>query len=242
MSVFYNTNIVSTRDSLVLLLDSTNVKSYPGSGTTWYDLSQTKNNATMYGSVPLTTDTVLCWDFSSVTTTTGYSNGASLGFQLAASVNSPINSYTFSAWVKNPPTSSGQVGLFSNAGGGDGFRYGIAQNGIYYLCGPTYTETGIGYITSYDNTKWHHIVTIFDRRGAYTGTPAMYMYLDGIYQGTGSLPSSQTEQSTAAPGIVRSPCCGVYTGKLALLAVYNIALTASQVLIDYNANKSRFGR
>lgn len=38
MSIAYNTSIV--RDGLVLHLDAANVKSYPGSGTTWYDLIQ----------------------------------------------------------------------------------------------------------------------------------------------------------------------------------------------------------
>ena len=39
MSIAYNTSIV--RDGLVLQLDAANVKSYPGTGTTWYDLSGT---------------------------------------------------------------------------------------------------------------------------------------------------------------------------------------------------------
>ena len=41
MSIAYNTSIV--RDGLVLHLDAANVKSYPGSGTTWYNLVGTLN-------------------------------------------------------------------------------------------------------------------------------------------------------------------------------------------------------
>ena len=37
MGVTYNTSVV--REGLVLHLDAANVKSYPGSGTTWFDLS-----------------------------------------------------------------------------------------------------------------------------------------------------------------------------------------------------------
>jgi hypothetical protein len=49
MGRFYNPNIVT--DGLVLCLDAANRKSYPGSGSTWYDLSGNGNHATIYGSV-----------------------------------------------------------------------------------------------------------------------------------------------------------------------------------------------
>ena len=46
MGIAYNTSIV--RDGLVLHLDAANVKSYPGSGDTWKDLSGNGFNATLY--------------------------------------------------------------------------------------------------------------------------------------------------------------------------------------------------
>ena len=36
-------------DSLILFLDAENPKSYPGSGNTWYDLTENENNATIHG-------------------------------------------------------------------------------------------------------------------------------------------------------------------------------------------------
>src|SRR6056300_1567619 len=45
MSLCHGASIV--RDGLVLHLDAANVKSYPGSGTTWYDLSGNENNFTL---------------------------------------------------------------------------------------------------------------------------------------------------------------------------------------------------
>lgn len=36
-------------DSLILFLDAENPKSYPGSGNTWYDLTDNENNATIVG-------------------------------------------------------------------------------------------------------------------------------------------------------------------------------------------------
>lgn len=45
MSVSYNTSFV--RNGLLLYFDAANIKSYPGSGNTWYDISNTGNNGTL---------------------------------------------------------------------------------------------------------------------------------------------------------------------------------------------------
>lgn len=45
MSIVRGPNIV--RDGLILHVDAANSKSYPGSGTTWYDLSRNENNVTI---------------------------------------------------------------------------------------------------------------------------------------------------------------------------------------------------
>ena len=45
MGVAYNSRIIT--ENLVLCLDAANSKSYPGSGTTWTDLSGNGNNATL---------------------------------------------------------------------------------------------------------------------------------------------------------------------------------------------------
>lgn len=47
MSVKGGPDIVT--DGLVFNLDAANRKSYPGSGTTWYDLSGNNNNGTITG-------------------------------------------------------------------------------------------------------------------------------------------------------------------------------------------------
>jgi hypothetical protein len=44
LAIFYNPRIVT--DGLVLALDAANIKSYPGSGTTWTDISGSGNNGT----------------------------------------------------------------------------------------------------------------------------------------------------------------------------------------------------
>lgn len=42
-------------NGLVMYMDAANVKSYPGSGTTWYDLTTNNHNITLGSSVSITT-------------------------------------------------------------------------------------------------------------------------------------------------------------------------------------------
>ena len=64
MSILYNTGIIL--DGLTLNLDVANTKSYPGSGSTWYDLSENKVNFTSTGTVNYTTlGGATCFGFNS---------------------------------------------------------------------------------------------------------------------------------------------------------------------------------
>ena len=56
MALVHSPRIVT--DNLVLCVDAANTKSYPGSGTTWYDLSGNGNHWTIEGTVSHGNDTV----------------------------------------------------------------------------------------------------------------------------------------------------------------------------------------
>ncbi len=233
MGIGYNPRIVT--DGLVLCLDAGNTKSYSGSGTAWNDLSGSSNHATMFGSVPFETDTTRCFNFS---TATGASSASStLGFTFASNMVQTTGDFTISCWIKNPNTSSGQVGLFSNAGGADGYRFGIGTDGIYFLIGPNYTEGTVTFTSTLSTTVWHNVIAVYDR----TVSKNIRLFRNGIYNNAASIPSSQTAFTNATPGLVRSACCGVYTGKLANFKVYNKALTAEEILQNFNAFRERFG-
>ena len=206
----------------------------------WYDISGNNNHATMYGAVPYSVDVETCFDFSSVTGAT--SPVATLGFTFASNMIPRNGNYTFSVWVKNVPTTVGQSSIFSNSSNGDGFRFGVGANGVYVLCGLPYSEITITYTSNFTNTQWNNVVVVFDRSGVLgSGTPRIYMYLNGVLQGNLALSSPQMQSTSAAPGIVRNACCTVFTGKLAILAAYSGHLSADQIMQNYNASKGRFG-
>ena len=232
MGFFRGPNIVL--DGLVLALDAASSRSYPGSGTTWYDLSGNGNTATMYGSVPFGTDITSCFNFA--TATGSYSGTSSLGFTFGSNMIPTTGNFTLSCWVKNPNSSSSQVGLFSNAGGADGYRFGVGLNGIYYLIGPSYQEGTISFSSSLSSSLWYNVVAVYSRT-----TAQVLLYLNGVYQNDVSIPASQTAMQNGTPGIVRSNCCGIYTGKLGLFSAYNTGLSATEIVQNYNALKNRFG-
>jgi len=238
----YNTSVSFWVDGFQMERNSaaTNFSPFPNSGAVWLDNSGLGNNATMYSYPVVSTDGGGCFDFSGATGAASYAS--TQGFTFANNMIPTTGSYTFACWVKNPPSSVGQCGMFSNAGGGDGYRYGVGLNGIYYLVGPTYTEAVITFTSSLSSSSWYHVVTVFDRAGTNNGgTPQMQVYVNGVFQNTGSMPSSQTTSQNAAPGLVRSPCCGIYTGKLATFSAYSRALSSTEIAQLFNATRKRFG-
>jgi hypothetical protein len=208
------------------------------------DVSGNTNTGTMYGAVPVSTDGGRCFDFATVT---GASSAASsLGFTFGSNMVPTSGSFTFSSWIKNPPSSSAQVGLFSNTGGADGFRYGIGLNGCYVLIGGVggvgYSEPTLSFSSSLSASLWYNVVMIFDRAGINSsGTPQWQLYLNGVYQTATNMNASQPAFSNTAPGLVRSACCGLYTGKLAQFSVYSNALSATQIAQNFNATRGRYG-
>ena len=231
MAIFYNPAIV--RDGLVLCLDAGNSKSYPGTGTAWTDLSGNGNTATMFGSVPFSTDVAPCFDFA--TATGANSANSSLGFTFASNMIPTTGNFTFSCWIKNPNDSTGQVGLFSNAGSYDGYRFGLNRSSFYYLIGPNYTEGTISFSSLLSSSLWYNVVAVYSRT-----TAQVLMYLNGAYQNVASISESQSAFSNQIPGLVRSPCCAIYTGKLAGFSAYSKALTAAEIQQNYLATKSRY--
>jgi hypothetical protein len=190
----------------------------------------------MYGSVPTVTTGVKYFDFATVTTpNNGYA--ATLGFSFASNMVTTTGDFTFSTWVKDMNTTVSQSGFFSNSGSGDGYRFGVGKNGVYYLIGPTYKEGTISFTSSISDSNWHNIVAVFRRSALIVD-----VYLDGVYQASSPTLSAQTAFASVAPGLVRGGCClPLFTGKVSLLAVHNKALSAAEISQNFNALRGRYG-
>ena len=228
MGFFRGPNIV--RDGLVLALDAASPRSYPGSGSTWFDLSGNGNNGTLTNGP-----------------TFDSANGGSIVFD---GVNDFINLPTStSLWSSNFSinffTKSNILGnqfIFSNG------SYGTAATNIWFGGGSLNNFTihlrrtdgtgAIGY--NFTLPLPYNLLTYYS---------IVYSTNDNtlkLYQNSNLVESKNTslvDPSWMPNGwrIGNSNGWNSINGNIYNFTTYNKALTSQEILQNYNAQKSRFG-
>ena len=235
MAVNYQNKIV--KDGLVLCLDAADKKSYPGTGTTWFDRSGNGNNGTLAGGPTFSGDNGGSIVFDG---TNDYSLiQANPSFQLG-------NGYSLCAWVKasnNPPGYVGICGTFDSIPNNYfGQNFSIQPNTqTFSFLVAGWSGGSYNYINAtiqYSIGKWYYLV------GTNSGTNCSF-YIDGI------LNTTYTQSDSAAN-------CGLTTmfkigrfyqsndnyylqGNIAIVKYYNRALTPQEIKQNFNATRGRFG-
>ena len=216
MALAHSPKIIT--DGLVLCLDAGNTKSYPGSGTTWTDLSGRGNNGTLVNG-PI---------YNS-------SNGGSLVFDGSNDyVNAPLTksaSCTFSCWART--TTLATYPMLFNAGpngsGPDLFFYNgkISWNTWNGDGNPLSTTP-----TSVTDGNYHHYVVVND---ALSNTK---LYYDGVLLGTATYRTAANNTNLTIGG---NTFTYMWNGNISNFTIHNRALTAAEIQQNYNATKNRFG-
>jgi hypothetical protein len=208
-------------DGLVLCLDAANTKSYPGSGTTWTDLSGNGNNGTLVNGV-------------------GYSgdNFGSLSFDgvddYVDCLAQSSGSFTQSGWIKtnNVSTYRSIVSWGEHSTQKDRTLWLEASTGrpaLYFYATNNNMITGT---KNCADNNWHYVV------GTWDGTTGK-VYVDGYLENSGSLTASAYTYSSTNIG--RNISGGYnFNGNIAQVSIYNIALTPQEIQQNYNALKGRF--
>ena len=226
MGVFAGPNIVE--DGLVLALDAANTKSYSGSGTTWNDLSGNGNHGTN-ANMTFETDKGGVFDFNNSNSESTIANSDSLNpvsqLTLEAVVNFDGNSNDF---IFEKGNVNSQYSIFSHST--DLVFRTVHQGVAGYDSLYAYKTQGI------TNGQYHHVL------GSYNGSTKK-TYIDGREVATKNKTGNLV---TTTPGASVGDFGGASTGypfggKIALVRVYNIGLTASQVKQNFEAVRSRFG-
>jgi len=226
MSAFGGPNIIT--DGLVLSLDAGNVKSYPGSGTTWYDKSGNGNNGTLTNGPTFATGSIV---FDGVDDYVGVPDNTVLDFTGSVNLTSEVwinfNQYKDISFVNAKGDGGGQSTAYNYffIGTSTSFYFRIS-NGV-----TTQNSPSIGSTTLPVNT-WGHVVAVLD-------TTAIRLYLNGIERGTATTRTIDPKANNH-PFLISSPSYAL-NGKIAMSKIYNRALTAQEVLQNYNATKTRFG-
>ena len=229
-------------DGLVLYLDAANKSSYPGSGTTWYDLSGKQNHFTLFNT-PTFTSTSLDFNYNGgnqfaqcVNNTFG--NFGSGGFTLEYIFNvtgSFVNTYGTIATKRNSTcciTSAGLPGWFWNPSGLftvlDSSAAAI-NNGNWYNGTAAVRNTNVHYAHTVQ-TNGNDMTASFYRNGVFQNS----------YQHTsvGNNNSDNNVFSRLMSGYGQNEYS---TGSLYTIRAYNFPLSTSEIQYNYNLLKSRFG-
>jgi len=214
-------------DGLVLSLDAANSRSYPGSGTTWTDLSGNGNNGTLTNGP-----------------TFNSANGGSIVFDGADDYCfmtgfSTANFMTLCCWFRTSVQQNNRyvVAFGANIGtGNNGFDLTFQDTQIGSYIATTGAGSGANlYTTSYYDNQWHNLVTSYDGSAART-------YYDGVLVATrsgmsGNLNIEATKRLNIGSWVNNGANANC---RISSVIIYNRAITATEVLQNYNSQKSRF--
>ncbi len=213
-------NIVTS--GLVLQLDAANTKSYPGSGTTWRDLSGNGNNGTLTNSPTFSSANGGIFTFNGTNQFINCGNNSSIQITVG----------TISAWVRTTtPGASFRSIIAKQSAWGLFFNDGIL---VTYDWGNAQTRTtGLNIA----NGIWNHTAMTFTQT---VGTPSnnAIIYLNGASVLTTTIKHSNHNVNLQ---IAEANANQFLNGNIASAQIYNRALSATEVLQNYNGTKSRFG-
>jgi len=225
MGISRGPKIVSS--GLVLCLDAANKLSYPGTGTTWTDLSGNGNNGTLTNGPTFSAGNMGSILFDGVDDCV-----KSFPTQISG-----VGSKTICAFIY--PTTTSRAGICGVRNINDGWVFTINKNAsgnlTYFHTTGTECQVAAGITTN----TWSYVCATYS-----TSTATIILYRNGVQVGSPTTVVSSIV-SSAFNGVIgdeNSTVIWPFKGNMSSVQIYNRALTASEVLQNYNATKSRFGR
>ena len=215
-------------DGLVLALDAGRTLSYSGSGTTWTDLSGNSNNGTLTNGPTFDSSNEYLAYFQ-------FPNSNSY-IQLSNPALTTPSTFSIEQWVKITDTSTNSIFLSNMDGHNDGIESGFDSSSKWSL----QINGSLANISSatVNQDQWYHVVFRFD------DSNLGKIFVDGVQIQSLHFGSQTINQSTASTiGAIAYQTSSVENKfEIGELRVYNNkALTATEVLQNYNAHKTRYG-
>ena len=233
MSVFGGPDIIT--DGLVLHLDAANRKSYPGSGSTWYDLSGNGSNGTLTNGPVYTTNSGGAFTFN------GYINNRYID---VTNINIG-NKYSIVCFFKSTSVVNYKIVYDVNYNSyvntdnvGPRLEQFSTGNIIWIWSGNT-SNNSIYQLSStfpVSNNQYYH--TVFTMN---FGT--VTIYINGEYKGTFSSPNGYvtTFNDINIGRGFKSDSSRYFNGDISIFQIYNKDLSPGEVSQNYNALKGRYG-
>jgi hypothetical protein len=225
-------------EGLVVALDSIDPISYPGSGTTWYDLSGNNNNGTMYNFTGPNAGSTSGYDTNTKLMMfdrhVGSGDGTANNYVLIANSTSLQdclcqNGMTVCMWLKVTSAVCTAMTKWNNS-----WEIYYCSNLVFRTQGTNGNDGVSSYVsTSYVNA-WSSIVCTHDGT-----TRKIYFNGSQIFSDTNSVTAQDTTNALSVGAYNGGSYA--FVGAMPCYHLYSRALTATEVLQNYNSMKSRFG-
>jgi hypothetical protein len=215
MAISYNTSVV--RDGLVLYLDAANPKSYPGIGTTFFDLSKILD-ATLVNGVSISNNRIILDGVNDYIDT-----------------NRDINlsgSITYEFVLKVNTVTANKVLFGKYSGSGTDMWIGINSVNQYLFAG-FYGFSSTFAVT--DGQFRHYTITYNSTTGA------SVLYINGVINSSTSLGARTNPGGNLMIGKFGVFSTFYFPGELGFVKIYSIALTQNQVKQNFEATRGRYG-
>jgi hypothetical protein len=217
-----------TRTGLVLQLDASTPESYPGSGTSWFDIAKNTNHSTLMNGPAYDSGNGGSLLFDGTNDYTTFSSG-----QLSPGTGA----FTWNWWVKLNNLSNFSI-LFSGTGSNTG--YGVvylnpSSGGLgYYALGNRISDNNPSF-----STNWWYIT--FTGNGGANGSRNLKLYRNAVQAGSTYTADYSFSSSTPNIGANHDSYAELMRGYVATATYYNRALSESEISQNYNIQKGRFG-
>ena len=226
MGITYNPRTIT--DGLVLCLDAANTKSYPGSGTTWFDLSGNGRNFTWVSSPSFTSGPIPYFSTLGNRCTGPASN--SFG------INNTSGYTIFLIMMQNALSQSSAFKFYGAAGRGI-FSHCTWDNNIVYFdqggCCGSDTRTNVA---SGGSQTWN--IWTFRR---FTGSSTRSISKNGTTLITNTAAAANINLSSTAVDLGGTNEGSNWNARLGGFIVYNRGLSDDEIAQNYNVLKGRYG-
>lgn len=241
-SLLDNIPPIISDSSLILHLDAGDTNSYPGSGLIWNDISGNGFQATMTSG--------MASNYVQASAPLGYPNRLGSYFDLGIENSARYAEIPYNATLRPTQGITMEVFAYENFWTSGFGSYVVLPSGQFFgydgassfrfVVNSTFTNAGFPFIDQLN--KWFHLVGTYDRsrirtylntvEGASTAltTPISY---------GGTFSSWINGTNNGSPG--SAPVQNFIRGWVAVIRIYNRALTAAEIKNNYDAQKIRFG-
>ncbi len=236
MTVFYSPSIA--RSGLVAYYDAANVKSYPGAGASWADMTINGNNSTLSGSPTFSNGTL-------------YFPAADAGVDVPDVADIRLSDATFSFWFKldniasdhdllnkgNHNTNEPCLIWFDPVvGGGD-----LGVGNVNCISAMAYDGATQHWISTDSNTiaaeTYYNVVVVLE-----PSSNLLSIYINGILAKSNTKTYSGIRNiNTTFKLCIAGNSINHLVGEMNIFSMYSRALTATEISQNFEATRGRYG-